>query len=683
MSALGRAARPSLTRYDRRTLLTKSSNAPQMSINEGSTFAQSPDTGTRRYFYEFGPYRLDVLNQRLLCSDEPVPITPKTLDLLLVLVRHRDGVVAKRELMRDLWPDTAVEEANLTQQIFTLRKILGEAPAGATYIETVPRRGYRFAVSVREVQEFPDAQHVGIERTDEFQARTLPEAHANRIPFLRRHGAQAAVAATVLVGLAVVLGIWRLRSSGEDDRVMLAVLPFANLSGDPTQEYFSDGLTEAVIAELGRLHPQRLGVIARTSSMAYKGRRASVAEIGRELAVDFVLEGSVRRSQGSVTVTAQLIEVRDQTHRWSRDFDRELRDVVTLQKNIAQAVAQDIRLQLTPEERTRLTAARPVDPKAYEHYLQGRFLWNKRTAEALLHAIERFEQAIAIDPSYALAYAGLADCYGPMVYMGYMSPKTALSKGKPATLRALELDAALAEAHTSLGNFKGSYEWDWTGAEKELVRALELNPSYATGHDWYAQYLIRVGRMEQALAEGARARELDPLSLIISAGRANRLYYSRRYDEAIGQLRKVLDLEPRFSVARWYLGRTYSQQREHAQAIRELEAAAALEPDNPQYLAALGYGYAVAGRRSEATNVLGQIYELSARHYVAPYAIATIYAGLGDREQAFLWLEKSYEERSPLLTFLRVEPVLDSLRSDPRFKTLVRRVGLSEAGSQN
>ena len=269
---------------------------------------------------------------------------------------------------------------------------------------------------------------------------------------------------------------------------MLAVLPFANLSGDPTQEYFSDGLTEAVIAELGRLHPQRLGVIARTSSMAYKGRRVPIAEIGRELAVDFVLEGSLRRSSQRVTVTAQLIEVRDQTQRWSRDFDRELRDVVTLQKDIARAVAHDIRLQLTSEERTRLTAARPVDTKAHEHYLQGRFLWNKRTEEALLQAIERFKQAIAIDPSYALAHAALADCYGPMVYMGYLSPVTALSNGKPATLRALELDDALAEAHTSLGNFKGSYEWDWSGAEKELVRALDFNPSYATGHDWYAQY---------------------------------------------------------------------------------------------------------------------------------------------------------------------------------------------------
>jgi len=515
-----------------------------------------------------------------------------------------------------------------------------------------------------------------------------PEDAARRAALQRRwRWAAIALAGVVLVAEAVVFAF---NVAGLRDRLKslvgasvsrrtvplpkiesIAVLPLANLSGDPEQEYFADGMTDALIAELGQIGSLR--VISRTSVMQYKGAKRPLPQIAKELNVDAVIEGSVVRSGNRVRITAQLIGVVPERHLWARNYERDLRDVLTLQSEVAQAIANEVKIKLTPQEQARLARARPVSPEAHEAYLRGRYHWNLRTEDGLKKSLGYFQQAIEKDPAYALAYAGLADSY-VILADGVMAPREAYPRGKAAAFKALEIDETLAEAHAPLGAAREAYDWDWVGAEKEYKRAIELNPGYATAHQWYAMYLSEMGRHNEAIAETKRAQELDPLSLIINVHGGYIFFFARQYDEAIAQCRRTLELNPGFYQAHVYLGWPYEQQKLYAQAISEYQKAIALEPGNPALAAELARACAAAGKRTEALKVISQLKELSKQRYVSPYLMAQIHAALGDIDQACAWLEKAYEERSGELCTLKVDPRNDPLRSAPRFQDLLRRM---------
>jgi eukaryotic-like serine/threonine-protein kinase len=492
----------------------------------------------------------------------------------------------------------------------------------------------------------------------------------------------AGLALALLAGAVILTNVGGLRdrlfAGNRPPRIeSLAVLPLENLSRDPEQDYFADGMTEALIMDLGQISSLR--VISRTSAMHYKGTRKTLPEIARELRVDAVVEGSVIRSSDHVRVTAQLIEAATDAHLWAKSYDRDLRDVLSLQDEVAQAIADEIKVKLTPEERKNLASAQPVNNEAHEAYLRGRYYWNKVTVEGVTKGVKYFEQAIEKDPRYPLAYAGLADSYTLLggTILGGLAPSDAMPKAKAAALKALEFDERLAEAHTSLAIATWRYDWNWLDADREFKRAIELNPNYATAHQWYAWYLYGLGRREQSIAEIKRALELDPQSVWISSNVGFSLYFARQYDPAIKQLSDTLEMDPNFVLTHFFLGLAYEQEGLYAKAIAEFQKAVSLSGGSPVYIAALAHGYSVSGRRREAQKALDELKQLAERRYVPAYEVAAIYVGLGDESQAFAQLEKAYQEHSGWLVYLKVDPRLDSLHSDPRFQDLLRRIGLS------
>jgi serine/threonine protein kinase/TolB-like protein/Flp pilus assembly protein TadD len=504
-----------------------------------------------------------------------------------------------------------------------------------------------------------------------------PAISAARTPPLQRWQRWALVASAVVVvlaGLLVGLNVAGLRDrllgrAGPPKIESIAVLPLANLSGDPQQEYFADGMTDALIAELGQIGSLR--VISRTSVMQYKGAKRPLPQIAKELNVDAVIEGSVLRAGDRVRVTAQLIGAVPERHLWARNYERDLRDVLSLQSEIARAIAEEVQAKVTPDVQARLARARPVKPEAHELYLRGRYFWDKRTEEAVKKSLDYFEQALRKDPGSALAYAGLADSYRFLGTREFLPPKDAYPKAKAAAQRALEIDRTLAEAHTSLGMIRFEYDWDPSAAEEEFKRAIQLNPNYATAHQWYGEFLSFVGRHDEALVESERARQLAPLSLVINTGVALSLSLARRYDEAIKQLKKTLEIDPNFVIAHYVLADAYAQTRRFPEAIAEAQKAVSLSGAAPLLVADLACVYAAAGNRAAAKRLLRDV---SRRAYVPKYHVALAYIALGEHEQAFAWLEKAVEDRSPQLVYLRVDPRVDPLRSDPRFQDLLRRM---------
>jgi serine/threonine protein kinase/tetratricopeptide (TPR) repeat protein len=453
----------------------------------------------------------------------------------------------------------------------------------------------------------------------------------------------------------------------------LAVLPLENFSGDPDQEYFADGMTEALIGELAQI--SSLKVISRTSVMRFKATRKPLPEVARELNVDGVVEGSVIRSGDRVRITAQLIHAPTDRHLWAQHYERDIRDVLSLQTEVTRAIANEIRAKLTPQQQVRLARGGSVDPEAYELYLKGRYFWNKRTEEDLRKGLEYFQQSVAKDPSYALAYVGIAESYNPLRYFGYLRSKEAGPKAKEAALRALEIDPTLGEAHTSLASTL-FLDWDFSGAELEFNKGIQLNPNYAFAHHWYAQLLSWLRRTHECLAESRRAHELDPLSLPISTGLAHNLYSARQYDQAAAQLQKMLGFDPSFSNGHSLLGKVYEAQGFFEQAITEHEKAVSLSPSNPGLIADLGHAQALSGHQPEAERALQTLNELSKRKYVSPLEVAAVEAGLGQTDKAFASLERAYEDRSVRLAGIKANPVFDTLQSDPRYSDLVRRIGL-------
>jgi len=462
-------------------------------------------------------------------------------------------------------------------------------------------------------------------------------------------------------------------------KVMLAVLPLDDLSGDSKQEYLADGLTDEMITELGRLHPEGLGVIARSSVRPYRRTTKSAAQIGKELGVNYILEGSVSRSADHLRVRAQLIQVQDQTPVWADEYDRNLTDVLAMESDVAKAVARQIQLRLTEQERARLEKVRSVNPEAYESYIKGRYHWNKRTPDAILLSVTYFQQAIQKDPTYAVLYAGLADAYGLLGTVPYdvLPPRQAMPKSKDAAERALELDESLAEAHVSLAYADYVYDWNWPDAEKEFQRALELNPNYATGHEWYALYLVAAGRADVAIAEINLAEKLDPLSPVIYAAAAQIYMYAQRYDETLEQCRRAFELYPDFLLAHYFQGRAYEQKGMVKEAIGEFQKASTLSGGSPIMMMSLGHAYAISGRKKDAQELLAQLVSLSNEKYVPAVYMMAIAAGLGDKDGAFRWLNQAVQDRCDYVVYLRKEPGLDNLRSDPRFVEVMRRIGLT------
>jgi TolB-like protein/DNA-binding winged helix-turn-helix (wHTH) protein/Flp pilus assembly protein TadD len=625
-----------------------------------------------KHIYEFGPFRLDATERVLLREGKPVLVPPKDLETLLVLVESRGHIVEKNELLERVWPGTFVEEGNLAKHISNLRQLLGAGLNETAYIETIPKRGYRFVAPVRVVRHPAESETALDQHTLRSEDHLGMRFGGSLLAGLLGGGLLLGVFLTLNVG-----GFWRwLRWESNPAIRSLAVLPLENLSGDPAQEYFADGMTDALITDLSKISALR--VISRTSAMHYKGTKKSLPEIARELNVDGVVEGSVMRSGKRVRITAQLLQAGTDQHLWAETYERDLGDVLKLQSEVAQTIAQQVRIQLTPQQKVQLGSVAVVNPEAYEAYLRGRYFWNQRTEEGLWKSAELFQHAIDIDPNSALPYAGLADFY--LVIDSWTleaaPPAELAPKARAAVQKALQLDPTLAEARTVLAGVKHG-DWDWNGAGAEYRRAIELNPNYAHAHDWYSQYLCELGQFDEGVAEADRAHALDPLDLMLGIDVGIRLYWARRYSEAIAPIQKTLELDPNFRVAHRFLGQVYEQNAMYDAAIVELRRAAELSDNNPIDLGALGHVYAVSGQHKLALQILEELHRLSVKRYVSGYEFALIYAGLGEQDKAVYWLDKAFQEHSTWMLHLKVDPRLDPLRSDPGFQDLVRRVGLS------
>jgi len=459
-------------------------------------------------------------------------------------------------------------------------------------------------------------------------------------------------------------------------KAMLVVLPFENLSRDQEQEYFSDGLTEEMITQLARLNPERLGVIARTSSMRYKGTAKSIREIGEELGVNYVLEGSVRRSGEVVRITAQLVQVQDETHLWAETYERSLTDILKLQAEVSQAIAREAQVKLTSRVERRLAHAGEVSATAYEAYLKGRYLWNKRTEESMRRSVALFEQALASHPDYAMAYAGIADSYVMLACRGMAPAKDTFRKAKVAARKALELDRELGEAHGSLAHVR-LHDWDWEGLERDFQRAIELNPANGIVYYWYGEFLMTLGRQDEAIAVTEKAYRSDPLSPVLGSSLAMILYLARRFNEAVQVLERTLEISPDHFLPHLRMGFVCIQRREYEKAIAELQAAVRLSDQSTETQAALAVAYSAAGEMRLAHEIIDVLEKPSSSRYVLPYNIARIHAAAGNNEKALEWLEKAYDQASADLIELNSEPVFDGLRKEPRFVDLMRRVGWS------
>lgn len=557
-----------------------------------------------------------------------MPLTPKGFDTLLVLVQNSGQVLTRRELMKQVWPDTIVEENSLSKNICALRRALSETPKQATYIQTISKRGYRFVAEVRE----------GWEELDDL----IRERHPRTGTLLRS----------------------------------IAVLPFKSLGVEDSDEYLGLGMADALITRLSNIG--QLIVRPTSAVIKYMGLGQDPISIGRELGVDSVLDGRIQKSGRRIRLTVQLVNIQDEAPLWAEKFDAEFTDLFAVQDILSEQVTQALKLKLTRQEKERLATHYTEDTEAYQAYVKGRYFWNKRTREGLTRGIAYFQQAIERDFGYALAYAGLADCYNLLGFYGFLSPMETYPKAKAAALEALEMDDALAEAHNSLAWAKLHFDFDWSGTEREFKQAHQLNPGYATAHHWYTAYLSAMGRLEEAIAEMKRAQMLDPLSLIINTALGQTFYFARQYDLAMEQLSKTLEMDPNFVHAHILLGKVYVQRGMYEKAIAEFQKAINLEgEESPYSRGLLGYAYAVMGNKDGAVKILKELKALSKRRYVPSYNIAEIKAGLGWNDQAFKWLEKAYEQRDGAMVWLKVEPALDSLRSDPRFRHLLRRMRLA------
>jgi len=635
----------------------------------------------------FGTYEVSLQSGEVRKAGLRIRVQQQPLKLLEILLERPGEVVTREELRSRVWSDESFGDFDQAVNIAIgkLRSALGDSAENPRFIETLPKRGYRFIADVSVVDadahpkrtepaagDLPQSQEKKTAPEPRVQDADLAVAAKRRL----RPALRVIIASALVVSLTIIFVVlFRSRGRAPTGIRSLAVLPLENLSADASQNYFADGMTDELITDLAQISALR--VISRTSVMVYKGARKPLPQIARELNVDAVVEGTVLRSGDQVRITAQLIEASTDKHLWSQSYEGELRDSLALQNTVARAIAEQIRINLTPQEQAALKNVKVVNPQAYESYLKGRYFWNKRTSDGLKVALAYFNQAIEEDPKYAQAYSGLADTYALLGDWQYavMTPKEAFPKAKAAAIKALELDNALGEAHNSLAFVLDGFDWDFDSAGKEFRQAIQLNPGYATAHHWYAWHLSLLGRSDEAIAEMRKAENLDPLSLIINADLAELLVLAHSYDESIHQSRKTIEMDPNFALAHNQLAQAYLQKHMYDEAVAELQKAVQLSESSPTCIANLARAYVVSGKRSEALELLNELKKRSNPDYSNASEIAMVYASLGDTDQAMNWLEKGYEERFNPGVLLR--PGFDPLRSDSRFQNLVHRIGLS------
>jgi TolB-like protein/DNA-binding winged helix-turn-helix (wHTH) protein/tetratricopeptide (TPR) repeat protein len=635
-------------------------------LPDSSSVAKEAPSQEPMRLYEFGPFRLDPAERKLLRDNEIVVLTPKAFDTLHLLVRNSGRVLDRDELIATLWPDTFVEEGSLSNHIFLLRKALGENLA---FIETVPRRGYRFVGAVRQ---FPRAGPTHLDKPRELGAPGIGSLLAKS---RRRWHSRAALGLAAVALLASAGWYYSVARRGGERIDSVAVLPFVNVNADPNSEYLSDGITESLINSLSQL--PNLKVMSRDSAFRFKGKETDPQTVGRELSVRAIFKGKLTQRGDTLSISAELIDARDSSHLWGQQYERRLADMDALREQIAGEMAGALRRRLTGAEEKRLTKSYTANPQAYQDYLKGRYWWNKGTADGFNKGIEYFGQAIAKNPAYALAYSGLADCYGSLADFGLLPAKEAYLKAKDAALKAVELDDTLAEAHGSLALIKASYDWDWSGADKEIRRAIELNPGYADAHRLHAEVLWQTGRLNEAIAESKANLDLDPISLGNNVDLGVEYFLARQYDQVISQERNVLELDPNYVDAYYFQGIAYLKKSMYKEGKADLEKGVAIDPASEVALTGLGYSYAVTGRGAEAHRVLDKLNELSKQKYVSPIWRVKIYAGLVEKDKAFEWLERAYEDHSIVsVGYIKTNPMFDSLRSDPRYADLLRRTNL-------
>jgi TolB-like protein/DNA-binding winged helix-turn-helix (wHTH) protein len=632
-----------------------------------------------------GLFEIDFGSSEVHKEGRKVPLQEQPFRVLVMLLERPGEVVTREGLQARLWPaDTYVSfDEGLNTAIRKLRVAFGDSAENPRFIETIPRRGYRFVAPVHETA-------AGASQPSEITAAHLPAEE----PGIRSGNLSWLVvgllSAALLATLAGVVYLSRSRPSSESvagKRVMLAVLPFLNMSNDPSQEYFSDGLTEETITDLGQLSPEHLGVVARTSAMAYKHTNKSVSQIGRELGVDYILEGSVRREGGEARVSAQLIRVSDQTHLWAQNYERELHDLLQIENELGAAIARQVQINVSPQQLVDLAKMRTVSPEAYDLYFKGRFYWNARNPAAIKESIGYFQQAIAKDPNFALAYVGLADAYNIGNIMGAFSPKQSLPEAKEAAIKALALDPSLAEAHAALGMEKSHYEFDFPGAQKEFLQAIELNPNSAYAHLFYSNcYLSPMGRMTEAIAENKKALELDPLSLPINNFMGMTYMFAGDYDKSYQQFQHTIAMDPTFPLAHEYFSSLLKMMGRFEEGIKEHEKSEVLSGASPEDAAAeatiMRQAFKEGGEKAlweKNLELLLPTLKQPDGELSEPGLVASVYALAGDKDNAFEWLDKAYAERDGEdITLLKCDPTFQNLRSDPRFADLLRRMGLPE-----
>jgi TolB-like protein/DNA-binding winged helix-turn-helix (wHTH) protein/Tfp pilus assembly protein PilF len=637
----------------------------------------------------FGVFEADLDSCELRKQGHKLRLQAQPCQVLKLLLEHPGEVITREEFRKRLWPeDTFVDfDHSLNTAMRRLREVLNDSPDNAIFIETLQRRGYRFIAPVTPVRpaelaaEAMSPSHVADTLLAVADAPNAAEA-LEKTRGRTRWRYTGVILASLFVGAALGLsaGWLMLRRSPAPEAKSkplqvrsLAVLPLENIAATPGQEYLADGMTDELIASLAKVRSLR--ITSRTSSMEYKGTRKPLSEIARELNVDAVVEGTVQRSGGNVRITAELVQTSSDRALWAETYENQVGDILALQQQVANAIVRQIQIELTPQEQQALTAPQSISPEAYEDYLKGKYYWNGRSEAALTKAINYFELATKDEPQYALAYAGLADCYSIIgaAIVGTVPAKEVAPKAEAAAIRAIELGPNLAESQTAMATVRLNYDWDWAGAERGFRRAIELNPAYATAHQRYSLYLIAMDRKDESVAEMQRALSLEPLSDSMNFSLGWRLYMARRYDPAIQQLRTAIAMNPSRALAHMVLGQAYEQKGAYPQAAAELTQAVELTHRSAPMIAALAHLYAISGRQDRARELLKELIYPTHREYVSPFYIALIYAGLNEHAESLLWLDKAVGDRSNPCIFLRVDPEFDNLRKDPAFITMLKR----------
>jgi TolB-like protein/DNA-binding winged helix-turn-helix (wHTH) protein len=641
--------------------------------------------------YRFGVFEADSRTGELRKQGRLIKLRGRPFDILILLLERRGDVISREELRQKLWAaDTFVDfDHGLNSAVNRLREAIGDSAESPRFIETLPKRGYRFIAPIEvmprraPVAEVPTSSPP-LTPIETPVAAPVVAPIAPSVAARRRTSARAlAIGAMAAVVLVAAIGVVLYQRSAASPRpasskMTLAVLPFQNLSDEPSQDFFSDGFTEEMIAELGKLDPDHLGVIARTTTMLYKNAKKNVGQIRQELGVDYVLEGSIRRAGDRVRITAQLVQAADMTHLWAESYDRDLSDVLAIQSEVAMKIAKSLTLALR-RPRTEAVASTSAGFPAYELVLRGRYFRQQATEEAARKAMEYFRRAIEVEPTYAPAYSGLADCYRLLGGPGWEvePPGDLLKKGKADAERALSLDPDSSEAHAVLSMVTLDYDWDRAAAEREALEAIRLNPNSVQAHQYYSAVLTTMNRPDDAIREARRALELDPLSATAGTTLAIRYWYAGRIDEAGAQFLKTLDVNPEFGVAHWGLAQVYRARGDTAKELEELRRAVALAGKSAYMRAHLAYGLANSGDRARALSIQRELEAEGRERYVSPYHFALIAVGLGDTDQMMVWLQRAYDDRSGWMVFLPVEPEFERVRNLPAFKALLDRVSPS------